>query len=322
MVLTLCYFCPHYAFYMWITVLTKDNKDNSVVVCCYADQHNIFFNDSFNNLSHGNMIHSIIDSCKPDDYKFIVEDRQDYRGTNASVQELYQRLPSNQIISLLHGLAEYSRKKGFDVSNVECRFVREIALDPLFYPCLGTRLDIPAKGAVEEFEDTVKIVQQYDDDPKLNAYYKYQLDNVIKVSEDLREILRAFEMPLFKFAEEHIPPSKWLAFAIHFLEWDSSLLDMQAVHEVVTAKDKKKIALFMGAAHIFPVTQALIQFGGYKYCKTIGTEQWYGCNPVTSFNLDQLEEEATINAKIEENKKKVYTPLTEKELEVLLEDIP
>lgn len=315
----LSYSSCHYAFFRWKTVLRKGDT----YLFCYADHHTAFTTHEEIDRDHSQAFCSLISSCKPGPYMFIVEDLSDYCGTNDYIK-IYNKSCSSEGQVPLLGLAGMCRKRGLDVCNVEYRFVREIVIDSLLSNGLGISVSLEAglsiSNLIEETDRYIKTVEEFNDGATLNNFYRIHLDMVKESHESLLKLLTSststssdmndlFEHSVSEFVEKNILPSKLLAFTIALRGYDIPLVDMIAIHKIVNTKDKKVIVLCMGAAHISQIVQALLMYGGYETCRVIGVEQEY---PYKTYLFDNysFENQNTIMAKIEEEKKKRYDFLT------------
>lgn len=313
----LSYSSCHYAFFRWKTVLRKGDT----YLFCYADHHTAFTMHEEIDRDHSQAFCSLISLCKPGPYMFIVEDLSDYCGTNDYIK-IYNKncLPGSPLL----GLAGMCRKRGLGVCNVEYRFVREIVVDSLLSNGLGISVSLEAglsiSNLIEETDRSIKTVEEFNDGAVLNDFYRIHLDMVKESHESLLKLLTSststssdmndlFEHSVSEFVKKNIPLSKQLAFTIALRGYDIPLIDMIAIHEIVNTKDKKVIVFCMGAAHISQIVHALLMYGGYETCRVIGTEQEYPYKTYL-FDNDRFENQDTIMAKIEADKKKRYNSLT------------
>lgn len=291
------------AFFEWATVFKKGEQK----VYCFADHHDLCDDSMFLNFPHCYHLNSFLRNSEfKNEYKIIVEDfGKPHFGTPPFT-----------------GLTSFCQENGFDVANVEYRFLRKVAAVPFLEKNPITLFSLVSTcNLLEEFNTTASSVKSFDDGESLaSQYYSEQLNVVLEASTLLLESFAAHKGFFHEYMEKNIPRQKWKAFVINLFHWDVRLFDAKVIHEIVQARDRKKVLLFLGAAHIAQISKTLEQLLGYKKVSVIGNERNYDY-PTISFEVADLPDNDTVNATIALKKEEKHEPLTVDQLIMLFNKI-
>lgn len=281
------------AFFEWATLLTKEAQQ----VYCFADHHDHLCDYWHLNFPHSYHLNSFLKNCDfKDEYKIIVEDF----GGKGKPGML---APASPLIEL----ASFCQENKFDVANVEYRFLRKIASEPFLkkIPIFLPGDWVFTCNLLEEFNSIDSCVTSFNDGEMLAGYYNEQRKIVLEASTLLRGSFAAYDGLFHKYMEQNIPQEKWKGFIQALFNWDTRLFDARVIHEIVQARDKKKVLLFLGAAHISPISRTLEQLLDYKKVSVIGTERNYDY-PDVSFEVADLPDKDTVNKRIALKKEETH----------------
>jgi hypothetical protein len=290
------------AFFEWTTLLIKEAQQ----VCCFADHHDLCDDYMFLNFPHSYHLNSFLRNSEfKNEYKIIVED--------------FGGKPEMWTPPLI-GLASLCQEKGLDVANIEYRFLRKHASGQYLQKNSNSlsflKNLVSTRDLLKEFNTTASSVASFDDGKQLARYYSEQLKIVLEASKMLCESFETYDGSLNEYIKKNIPQQKWKGFVTALFNWDVRLFDAKVIHEIVQARDRKKVLLFLGAAHIAQISKALEQLLDYKRESVIGTERNYDY-PAVSFEVADLPDNDTINKTIELKREEKHEPLTVDQLKML-----
>ncbi|TET06947.1 hypothetical protein E3J79_00305 [Candidatus Dependentiae bacterium] len=291
------------AFFEWVTLLTKGTQQ----VYCFADHHDRCDNWHLN-FPHFYHLNSFLQNCDfKDEYKIIVEDF----GGKGKPEMLASASP-------LIELASFCQENKFDVANVEYRFLRKIASEPFLkkIPIFLPGDWVFTCNLLEEFNSIDSRVASFNDGEMLAGYYNEQRKIVLEASTLLCGSFAAYDGLFHEYMEQNIPQQKWKAFVLALFNWDVRLFDAKVIHEIVQARERKKVLLFLGAAHIAQISKTLERLLDYKKVSVIGNERNYDY-PDVSFEVADLPDNDMVNAKIALKKEAEHEPLTVDQLKML-----
>ena len=128
---------------------------------------------------------------------------------------------------------------------------------------------IPAHVIAEEFEQTCELIKQYDDGAQFNHHYQETVSMLEQSAHQILSALKQFDGSTWSFIQT-IPVSKRVALIKSLFYWDTQLLDLRTLHEILSNKGKKSILLFLGSTHAYQVGRILKNQLGYSQLWAIG----------------------------------------------------
>jgi len=241
----------------------KENKKKRKYFIGLGDFHD---KKDYSNVVQMTKLNAIIARRPKDDTQFIVEDISSKGfGDKMACGRFYV----NSRGGILGGLAKKYIGKGFtNFKNIEYRFCRVASLSPLLNNVYSGKASFPSSSSIKicclknEIAKLLLDINKYNDGDILNKWYKQRIASVFKC------------MKVFKFSKykqlsvedyvnqytNHINKAKRLNFIKKMLVFDSSLIDIQIVHEMVKSPHRKKVVL-AGGSHIRSVAKMLEKIG-------------------------------------------------------------
>jgi hypothetical protein len=238
-------------------------------------------------------------ALKADNALWIVEDpfsvSQDSHTGVADYLKLYQPIafvqPVGQQPILLHFLYDVLTQQGADVINVEYRQQRIVS--HLFYTVLGelTRTGSPILKQFRTNINTLygstlqEVAQEFDRElARLREYAAHErvLGNEL-LADSYNAVIKKAEQaePFIALLREYrynywdltgaTSPAVLSALVNAFLVWGMELVDVNALHVLYNAQDRKKICMILGGVHIAAISRLLPSLG-YTKAQTVGAD--------------------------------------------------
>lgn len=186
---------------------------------------------------------------------------------------------------ILGGLTEKCGKLGIAAANVEYRYCRVVALSPALRDLKSDPRSLPSVkntkvvSIAQEIDAVMHEIKQYNDGDMLNKYYKNGLKEIAAQLNKLKFATNG-EASVADYLHATTNQENRLEFIKWLLTFDSNLLDLKMVHEVINSRDKRTIVSFAGGSHITRVIDML---------KKCGYEQVYSSDEdyQREYNLDK-----------------------------------
>lgn len=203
--------------------------------------------------------------CDKEQTKVLLEDLS---SKGSAGRNSCGRFKVNSKGGILGGLTEYCESHNLFVENVEYRYCRVSALGPVLndsYTCISqipSVNNISVACLVKEIQDIIHEIQAYDDGKTLNAYYQ---KNVKEVEAELQKLSLDCTngMSVGHYLTLYSHQKNRFEILKRLLTFDSSLLDLKLIHNVVNASQQKVVTI-AGGSHISRVADALVKHAGYK----------------------------------------------------------
>ena len=207
----------------------------------------------------------ILNGCSKRDTLVIAEDlsSSNVNGCRGCCQFI---INSNK--GILAGLTTYCSNHWIPVVNVEYRYCRVATLGPLINnstalpSSFSSTNTITVQQLMDEVNKVIDEVLKYNDSKILQAEY-------VKHIEHIKTYMKNLKMPQYaqKTVAEYLvgttTAQNRMARIKELLTFDSALLDMRIVHEILKVPHKKQIVICAGGTHIENVSN-LLQKIGYK----------------------------------------------------------
>jgi len=218
---------------------------------------------------------------------------EDLSSVNASGRSSCGRYYVNSRGGVLGGLAQTTSAMGLDVSNVEFRYCRVVALGPVLNNLQDDLHKFPSVTTTnmqvlhDEIMNEVKDILAYEDGPLLKKVYSTIVEQ-IKTQIKKLHIEEHKHLTVAQYLEKHSNAKNRLELLKNLLTFDSNLLDLRLTHVVTSEVDTKdKVIAIAGGAHIGRVSELLQKFG-YKdvsttkvaFAKEYNLQQCLGSNIV------------------------------------------
>jgi len=206
----------------------------------------------------------IINKCQKDRTKLIIED--------VSSPGFGGRCCCNNFFvssrgGILGGLAKKCKNQGFScVQNVEYRFCRVASLAPVVnnirsdFRRIASTSRIYVKNFEQEVNSIIKNISCYNDEKKLNNWYKACISNVTRDMKKLK-LKQMSKMSIADYIYYNTRPANRLNFVKKLLTFDSSLVDAKIVHSIVSDPKKQNSIVIAGGSHIKNVSRVLQDIG-------------------------------------------------------------
>lgn len=266
----------------YFSCCTRYSGNESNVIIC-ADSHTISSGWMSDNKKHTQLLFEVLEDIPKNDRNtlgVIVEDMNSYEGHNAVIKSYHEYLEDSGVARshTISGILSRLEDLGFETSNVEFRFAREVATMPL----LDIEMVLPGKDCIERFpvscheviqelKETADQIERYQDGPGANAFYQLILKDVVHDHDDVITKIGQCSGTLKNFMNQYIQSQYRISFLETLMYWDASLLDVKIIHEILRMKNSKKnVVVLVGAAHAERVHQVLCQNLGYRREDQIG----------------------------------------------------
>ncbi len=272
------------SFFGSISKYEKNDKQ----IWFLGDYHGQNYYNFEADIRHKNLRHALFSNFNSSNCKVIVEDMGGYCGSHVGLKKFQKFYEYGFSHSPLHGICKMLNGKGVSVFNAEYRFARDASLSSLINPqdiaplFIDRQFPITGSDIVQEFNEVATDVKAYKDGDKLRSYYNLQLDEIHANHEYLEEKF-AFNKAFTDLLRNHSSEKKMKALLMALVTWDVRLLDMRVVHEIINSH-VKKIAVLMGAAHVYNIALILEKLLGYKQASVIGEQKCFEY-PVVNFNM-------------------------------------
>lgn len=207
-------------------------------------------------------IEELLGQCNKDTTKIMLEDLSS-RGNGQRIA--CGRFVINSRGGILGGLAQHCSRKNFDVDNVEYRYCRVSSLGPVLnnlqanVDAFPSVKEISVSAVVQEINDVMREIETYQDGAPLNGYYQ---KGICEVKAELAKLkmMHQAEASIADYLIAHSTRTSRLDLLKRLLTFDSGLLDLKLVHQVVNT-DREKIIAIAGGSHISRVTEMLEKIG-------------------------------------------------------------
>lgn len=281
LVMGLSVFSSTQAFIYNITILKKWDPS-------YGRYHYFIGCGDFHDKSHpstaeqNKFIEAFLLRCAPSDTKILVEDLSSPNCAGGLTCGQYM---INSRGGILGGLTQKCEDYGIAAANIEYRYCRVVSLSPALRNLKVDPRTLPSvkntklASIASEIDAVMSEIKQYNDGDVLNRYYRNGLKET------------AVQLSKLKFnTNGHVAVADYLhattnsSNRLEFIKWlltfDSNLLDLKMVHEVINARDKKNVIAFAGGSHITRAVDIL---------KKCGYEQIYSSDEEyqREYNLDK-----------------------------------
>ena len=195
-------------------------------------------------------------------YKIVLEDLS---SCGSDGRESCGRYFVNSRGGILGGLAQKCQGMGFQVDNVEYRRCRVASLGPVLNNLKEKPAKFPSSAGIKiaalstEIDAMMLEIDSYCDGEVMGSCYK---NNVSQVREHLAHLKqdKHQDMSVAEFIEHSSTNKDRLELLNHLLTFDSCLLDIKMVHNVLNSTTPK-VMVIAGGAHAARVSQMLEKVG-------------------------------------------------------------
>ena len=228
-------------------------------------------------------LEQLLHACDTNNAQVLVEDLSSKNNIGRQVCGKF-RVDSRG--GILGNLTNVCNSIGLPVTNVEYRYCRVAAFGPILNArttqlgVLRSPNMIRVQSIIDEIMDEVKHIRAYQAIPALHAEYTKQVAHALKNIQQFNLYKYKNMTVAYYLSQMNKQPHKRMQLLVKLLTFDSALLDLKMIHNIVNAKNKKTIIAIAGGSHIKNVSQLL---------KKIGYEDVHGSNIAHSneYNLQK-----------------------------------
>lgn len=211
------------------------------------------------------MLERILNGCSKRDTLVITEDLS---SCNVNGCRGCANFTINSSKGILAGLTTYCSNHWIPVVNVEYRYCRVAALGPVINNITAVPTTFPSTNSItvqqliDEVNKIIDEVSKYNNSKTLHTEYKKHIDHIKTYMKNLKMFEHATKT-VAEYIQVTTTPANRMARVKELLTFDSVLLDMRIIHEILKAPTKKQIVIFAGGTHIENVSHWLQKIG-YK----------------------------------------------------------
>lgn len=210
-------------------------------------------------------IQHLLAQCNKRTTKIVLEDLSS-AGSNGRFS--CGRFLVNSRGGILGGLATTCRNQGFEVKNIEYRFCRVCALSPVLnnlHQCPHSFPSVhmtPVASLAQEVDAVMDEVQSYQDG-EIDVCYQECIHQIKPQLQNLKD-QHGTTVSVADYVTSNTSDHDRLEFLKQLLTFDSTLLDLKMVHEVLNPGNKTRVIAISGGAHIGRAADLLINKGGFE----------------------------------------------------------
>ncbi len=217
------------------------------------------------NKTHRRYLKHVLSRCPVQKTKIVVEDLS---STNSNGRRSCGRFAINSRGGVLGGLADELKSMNADVENIEYRYCRVVSLGPLInnvhvaVDSFASSNSLAIDALYREVLQEINQVRSFADGRALSSSYKRTINHV-KCSLKQLQLDRYKNMSVADYCARFAKSGNRLNMLQTFCTFDSDLLDLKLVHEVVNAHQQSHIIAIAGGTHIEHAAN-LLKRAGFK----------------------------------------------------------
>lgn len=216
-------------------------------------------------------LQATLSRCSPDSIKIGSEDIGSPAVNHSAKCGPYLLMSQGGV---LHGVANICRSNNFDYNNFEYRYCRVATLGPVLNN-IGSDLtrfrsanSVRVSALIKEIETIFNELRGYNDPTLLRDLYAHCIKRMRQLMTELKLFQNA-NLTVANYLQNMTTPNNRLAFVKKLLTFDSVLLDLRILHNVIHSQKPNYLAI-AGGSHTTRIAKLLSK---------LGYEQVHGVRP-------------------------------------------